>query len=536
MNREPDLSTACRAYGGIEDPSGGFVFQEAEIAMQAARLLGVELNIATPLLSREAILKQHKDGRIVAIVERKGQDVADKMEGWLPKKNQWTKIYNAQLSAPLEIEVGNYDDVVRHLVTESQEDYGWMLKTDGKWRLEPITHLRIALSSLGLNAKEVTTILGGSVFKAWTVVNKPFQPEYPGDREWNRKAAQLRFLPSQSKENLKYQHWSKVLNHCGSGLDDTIKQTGWARANGILTGGDYLKCWVASLFKEPLEPLPYLFFYGPQNSGKTVFHESLSTLFRPGYVRADISLTNPSGFNGELENAVLCAVEETDLKANKMAYNRIKDWVTSMRLPIHAKMKTPIHVNNATHWVQTANEERACPVFPGDTRIVIIPVKPLEKIIPRRHLNDKLEAEAPDFLAALLSLELPPTNDRLNLPVVMTREKEAIEETNKTDLQVYLEEHIHYVPGCLLPIAEFYQHFTESLEGAQVTKWSKIRIGREMPQDKFPKGRRKDGTWCYGNMSLVECEPKSAPLYRPLGSEFLEIKNDTINNVEQSTP
>jgi hypothetical protein len=104
----------------------------------------------------------------------------------------------------------------------------------------------------------------------------------------------------------------------------------------------------------------------------------------------------------------------------------------------------------------------------------------------------------------------------------MTRAKQAVEESNLTELEVFLHEHIHYVPGCMLPLSEFYERFMETLEGTQVAKWPKPRISREMPQDKFPKGRRKrDAAWCFGNMSLAKRIPIGPPLYRPLGNEFL---------------
>jgi len=59
--------------------------------------------------------------------------------------------------------------------------------------------------------------------KNWTLVNRPFRPEYPGGREWNRTSAQLRFKPSQDKEKLRYPTWLKMLNHLGTGLNEEIQ-------------------------------------------------------------------------------------------------------------------------------------------------------------------------------------------------------------------------------------------------------------------------------------------------------------------------
>lgn len=511
FNREPDLATASRAFGGLEDPKGGFIFREAESAINAARLLGVELEVATALRSRTTKLKQHRDGRLIAEIDRDNMDRGDDMPKWLAKGNgPWAKIFRTQLTDPPELEIGNYDDIVRHIVTESDEDYGWMLKSDNVWRTEPITHIREALGSLGLQAKDKTGILGTCIRKAWKIVNKPFQPEYPGNREWNRSAAQFKFLPTVEKGSLSYPTWLKILNHCGMGLDEAIKDNGWCQANGITSGADYLKCWIASLFQEPTEPLPYLFFYGPQNSGKSIYHEALSLLLTKGYKRADAALVSQAGFNGELEGAIICVVEETDLKQNRAAYNRIKDWVTSRDLLIHAKNKTPYHIPNTTHWIQCANQHQACPVFPGDTRITMSFVECLNPIdlIPKKMIIPMLEKEAPDFLASILGLELPPSNDRLNIPVLATGDKIMVEQLNQTELESFIAEKCKAFDGGLIKFSDFHDKFIEWIDINEAGKWSKIRVGREMPPQ-YPKGRDpKTGHFYFGNICWAVSNPE----------------------------
>lgn len=530
LNKEPDLSTACRAFGGLEDQSGSFVFREAEIAMKAAKLLGVGFEVGLPLRSRETKLKEHKDGRLLVQVEYKSQDRIEEMNGWLPQKDKWTRIYNVQNTAPTEPDVGNYDDVIRHLVTDSGEDYGWMIKSDGVWRNEPLTHVRIALGSLGLNTKDITTILGASVFKCWKVVNKPFQSEYPGDREWNRNAAQLKFLPSRDIDDLNWPTWKSILEHCGLGLNDAIKSNPWAKANGILTGGEYLKCWIASLFQEPLEPLPYLFMYGPQNSGKSIFHEALALLLTKGYKRADAALISQAGFNGELEGAIICVVEETDLRKNVAAYNRIKDWVTSRELLIHCKNKTPYHIPNTSHWIQCANDHRACPIFTGDTRITMCYVDYLDptQLIPKKHIIPQLEKEAPDFLADILKLELPASSDRLNVPAIETEDKHLAQKLNQTQLEMFLSEKVQQVPGRMIKFSDFYDMFIQWLDPNEISNWSKIKVGRDLPPI-FPKGRlHETGQFYIGNICWTgESTATKEILPRLiLKNDYLEPAND----------
>lgn len=502
LNREPDLRTAAKAYGGLEDKHGNFVFQEAEVAAKAARLLGVNLDVGIAMGGRETKLTTHRDGRLVVSVERKDMDLAEKLPGYLANKKEWLRIYNTQVTTPSEPEAGNYDDIVRHLVTETQEDYGWMIKSEGEWRYEPLAHVKVALGSMGLNQKDITSILGSSVFKCWKVVNKPFQPEYPGDREWNRNAAQLKFVPSKDKENLNYPTWHRILEHCGSGLNEAIKNNGWCKVNGIKSGGDYLKCWIASLFQEPLEPLPYLFLYGPQNSGKSILHEALSMLLTKGYMRADAALISQSMFNGELEGAIVCVVEETDLRRDRLAYNRIKDWVTSKHLLIHHKGRTPYHIPNSAHFIHTANEHQACPIFTGDTRITMIYVGPIEPLdmIPKKMLLPLLEKEAPDFLAELTSIELPPSNDRLNVPIITTEDKNLAQELNQTEFERFIAEKCNYIPGAWIKFSDLYDRFIEAVDPNEMHKWTKVRVGRSLPPN-YPKGRnRKDGQYYIGNI------------------------------------
>jgi hypothetical protein len=512
-NREADLPTAAKSYGGLEDTKGAFQFREAETAMKAAQLLGVHLNIQGHYVSRETKLKYHKDGRLQVTIERKDSDRSEEMAGWLPEKDKWVRLYNTQSQAKQEVEVGSYDDMLRHLVSGG-EDAGWVIKSDLEWCAEPLTHVVKALSSTGLKGEEVTAVVGGAVLRPWRLVNKPFQSEYPGDREWNRHAAQFKFTPTQDLDNLQYPTWQKILNHCGEGLNEGVKKNAWCRSAGIATGADYLKCWIASMLREPNQPLPYLFFHSKeQNTGKSSFWESISLLLTKGYQKAEAALTSQQGFNDELHGAILCSVEEIDLRNNKIAYNRIKDWVTGRELLIHPKGGTPYQTVNTTHWVQCSNDYQACPIFGEDTRIVMIQVKPLAPadLIPRKQLTVLLEKEAPDFLAEVLNLEIPPSNDRLNLPAIETEDKLMVQSLGRNELEVFIDECCTPSPGAWIKFSDFYAKFQEKCDPNAVNKWTKIRVGKEIPIA-YPKGRsRKDAQFYIGNIAFNGTTPEVKP-------------------------
>jgi len=525
LNREPDLPTAAKAYGGLEDPKGGFIFTEGEMAMKAVSQLGVQLNLERHYAGRQTKINLHKDGRLVAIVERKDMDRAEDMKGWLAKKDTWTKMFNTQTISAPEVEIANYDDIVRHLIA-GQEDAGWVIKSDGEWRAEPLIHIKAVLASDGNGAQETTTIIGNAIMRAWKIVNKPFQSEYPGDREWNRNAAQLRFLPTKDIDNLKYPTWAKILQHCGKGLDAAIAKNNWCKSNGIENGADYLKCWICSIFKEPMQPLPYLFFYSKeQGTGKSMFWEALSLLLTKGCQKAEVALTSQQSFNGELEGAIICSVEEIDLNSNKLAYNRIKDWVTARELLIHPKGGQAYNAPNTTHWIQCSNNPNACPIFDGDTRITMVhvPKIPVMELIAKKSIIPLLEKEAPDFLAEILNIELPVSPDRLNLPVIETEEKLNTMEMNKSQLDLFIAEYCVLDHGSCIKFSDFHAQFMSFCDPQEAEKWGKINTGKEIPPEFVKARHRKDAQLYIGNIKFKSQASQNPGKKFVVNEQFLDL-------------
>jgi len=436
------------------------------------------------------------------------------MPKWIENNKTWRRIFKITTKTATTTETQNFDDLIRHIVTENHQDAGWVIQTDGHWTEEPLGHIKMALKSMGHSAKMVEEIMGESVFRKWTLVNKPFQPEYPGDRQWNKDACQLRHFPSKS-DNLSFPTWNKILNHVGAGLDDVIQGDQWCLKNGILSGGDYLKCWVASLFQYPERSLPYLFLYGPEKSGKSILHEALSELItNKGYQRADTALLSAQGFNNELRHAVLCVIEEVNLSTkNRIAHNRIKDWVTSPMFQIHPKGGDPYMVINTMKFMQCSNYKNHCPIFVGDTRVTMINVLPPKELEDRLELIARCKKEAPDFLGRMFSMELPKSPDkRLNMPIIETVAKEQLQIENRSSLETFIEEKCFHVPGECIEFAEFYDEFTRWLDPNEIYDWSKVKVGRNIP-DKYPKGRREsDNHLCLGNMAWEKMESTKKPL------------------------
>jgi hypothetical protein len=485
FNRQPDLGIAAKAYGGVEDADkvGQYVFEEMSQAIKAAATLGQEINPINDM-DRETRLKTTKDGRLTMEITKKDED--EKMPGWLEKKNKWIRIFDVKLDTKKNEELGfnAYDNLIRELIAQSRETAGWVIFKDGVWVHEPINHVKLLLQNLGNDKGEAENIMGGIVNKSWRLVDLPFHEEYPGGRQWNKDAAQLKIQPANLEDDEKpsHPHWDKILNHVGQELNAALRDSPWAQRAGIKTGADYLLAWIASVIKYPFEPLPYLFLWGPEDSGKSIFHEAISEcLFTRGCVFADRALTSSNDFNGELANCIVAVIEEKDISKAKGAHNKIKSWVTARKLSIRRMRTDAYEKPNTTHWIQCANHRQNCPIFPGDTRITVLHVPDLMEMIPKKTLMPRLIDETPHFLYTLMNTLLPEPSDRLNIPVVVTESKTLSEEANRSVLQQFIDDSCQDAPGVLTLFRDFFNTFYESLTINEKDEWTTSRVLRELP-------------------------------------------------------
>lgn len=512
LNCPANFATAVRCHQGVERPDGRFEVPTVEQALAAlADLGGVGFECDKWLLIRSALLREHRDGRAVLSAIFMAQD--PQPNGWSRSKDgvYWERLVDILNEQP-EIEVP--DEFIRHLVAGGQ-DAGWYIYTRNNWTYESEGNIRKALSASGIPTKSHSIILGQCVLHPWYLVCKPFQTEYPGNRTWNRRAPQFAYEPAEGD----WPTWRKVLDHCGAGLTEAVQNHEWCKENGVVRGSDYLFMWAASLFQFPSEPLPYLFFYGPQDAGKTTFHEALGLLCkdRIGYVRADNALTSLSRFNAELAGSIICVVEEVNLNLHKDAYGRMKDWVTSKTVSIHEKGKTPYDAANNMHFIQTANEADAVPHFSGDTRIVVAFVDSFKAgKVPKIELIQKLEVEAPAFLYAAMNAELPKSPDRLRVPVVTSAEKMELEGSPHDLAKTFINQCLHPCPGNLIPMLTLYNAFQAFCPQAMRGRWPFDRFRKNIP-DHIVRG--KYGSGGYYHVANVSLEA-GAPVGRPFKKNF----------------
>lgn len=541
FNVELDMKTAARCYGAIPHPSGAQYFKSAEGAVMAGKDINIFIDLPTMANYCEAKMKENKDGKLVVeVVDKEHRLASDpKMQDWIKEGNVWKKLFNKPKTIYVDEEMYAHDDVIRHMITQSGEDHGWVINSDGHWNFEPLQNIKLALESMGIQSHEMKQLLGSNIMKYWKLVNIPFAPEYPGNRQWNRNSAMIKFQPSvEIPESLgtKCPHWLKVLSHVGKSLDVILPTYEWAYSNGINTGADYLIAWIASLFQEPTLPLPYLFLYGPQSSGKSILHESLSELIVNGVVRADNALLSKGNFNAELESAVIGVIEESNLGKNPEAANKIKDWVTSREIQIHKKGMTPYMIPNALHFIQSSNEIGACPIFKGDTRIQVFYVDAFKpgQHIPKAKLIQALVSEANDFMAYILNYQVPKSPDRLNVPVIETSEKLIIIDQNKSSIEQFLSSKCFHCPGAWMTFDKFYNEFINWM-GPTTEVWSKIRVGRGILPP-YIKGRNmSNNELMVANISFDQ-EAKEDGRYILNGEKLVKVQHEYIQESEEEVP
>lgn len=498
-NFPPTLRQICLSCGGYEgtETKQGFLFDFLEDLKEALKLLKSDVFIPEEAAGRGLSLHTDRD-RTLLCIEKKRNDEKKAFPKYVKTARGWeTVLWGATNTSDKEVEEerlwSTLDEKMRALKVMGKRGGSfdsWVLHDDNnQWVTHPKGNIEAFLMSDGI--LKPIPILGSAIFKAWTLINEPFSAEYPGGRLWNRDAAQFTYAPVELKEGGTPVHptWNRVMGHCGSDLNDYIPSLPWCADWGISTGGDYLTAWVACIMQNPFGKLPYLFMYGPQNSGKSSFHESLSLLFTSGVAKADRALTSEQGYNGELEGAVLAVVDEVDIsKAGSSVYNKLKEWVTGLTISIHAKYRQTEDMISTLHFVQMSNSRSSLPVFPGDTRITAMSVPALEEEIPRDRLRDLLREEAPHFMRTLIDLEIPDPTGRLMLPVIETQGKLDAAAGNLNELDQFIESHCHEIPGQAIKFSVFKDRFLSTLEEVYRGDW-KERLIRNQLAERFPVGR-----------------------------------------------
>ncbi len=496
FNRLPDVETACRANSGQRlEGKPHYVFPDGHHAIRAAEALGQKLNLDLSL--RDRVVELRVNNGYLTVYIKKEKDETDKpLKGWIEKRGHWVRDLDRRLSPEDTSDLGeaDYDGFLRSLRSPAGEVSGWTFHSArGDWSNTSGFTIKLILQGKGQIKNDAEVIMGKCAVNPWKLVCQPFQNEYPGGRQWNQDAPQLRFVPAQlDSGEAHHPHWDKILNHIGTELTPVLREHGWGRKYSVTTGAHYLLLWIASLFREPFRRTPYLFLHGNENCGKSIFYEAISLLMTQGVINASKAVTTTGDFNGELAGAILCYIEEIDVSHHKVALPRIKDWTMAEYILIRRMRLDAYQQPNTTHWVQVANHRDYCPIISGDTRITAIQVPDLmpKQEIAKETLQEHLKNEAPHFLHTLLNVELPPAVGRLRIPVIETESKLDAIELNMTSLDLFTEKCCKRVDGNTISFALFFDAFVKWLPDnerkdwkiqivAQNLKWERTKVGNQ---------------------------------------------------------
>jgi hypothetical protein len=519
FNRCVTLDTIAPIYGGKCSSKGDYIFRDCGTVEQFLEKISTVRELGCPPWARY---------RNITISPIKGAKVAIKFdiekgdgdsEDWLKRKTWWEKVIPVFEEEKI---LKPPDEVIRHVVS-SGEDAGWYIQSNGIWVHEPRPNVKDVLSSLSYSMTEISDLLGQCILDSWTLVNEPFGDEYPGGRKWNKFSPKLLFKPTEGK----HPTWDLILDHIGRSLDGPVRQNNWCVAHSVTTGAGYLLLWISVCFREPDQPTPYLFLYGPQESGKSILHEALSLLVDRGVERAEIALTDQRRFNENLAGAIICVTDEFNLAANKGAYERLKDWITAKNITIHPKGDKPFQLANTTHWMQVANNPSFCPIQFGDTRMMLLFIDKPANPIPKQELIKRLIDEAPAFLWTIFNTEIPPPVDRMRIPVILTEEKSEHVSNNANPVEQFILDQMFPCPGHLVGFGEFCKRFQVWLDqsGGRSIEWSKRRVSASIPlTESMPiKGRAgATGDICLGNFSFATDTPPETFRWEKVGERLVK--------------
>lgn len=417
------------------------------------------------------------------------------------------------------------DSKYRFVVTPDGDSWAWMHKSNVGWISAPSSHQVTDLldSDYGAGAsKELVPLMK---MNPWRLTNRPFEPEELPGRLLNHRAACFCCEPSSVPGG--HPHFDLILDHVGCSLDSVILNLDWCSEWNIHCGADYLRYWIASAVKHPFEPLPYLFLFGGQGSGKSIFFEMLSLLFPNAVCNLSSAMTNSSSFNAEMKSAVFGYVDEKDLNSKgqgETAYGRIKEWVTARTLTVHEKGKTPYQQPNTIKLIQCSNKIDAIRIDRDDTRVVAINVPQLSDPIPKSVLEARLVEESAFFLRTILTTEIPAARERLRVPHISTEDNLALGEMSMSTIQRWACDHLMFCPGQSVPLDEFRERYSAfaMTKGYPPAVARVISVELQKLPDRMLIGRRgKDNLTHLGNVCWKDKKLTPGKKLRLLGSRLV---------------
>jgi hypothetical protein len=202
--------------------------------------------------------------------------------------------------------------------------------------------------------------------------------------------------------------------------------------------------------------------------------------------------------------------------------------VTGRTALIHPKGGTPYTVKNNCHWMHFTNDATYCPVFEGDTRIVMTCVPKLINKIPTEQLREGLHNEAPAFMYTLLNKHLPPADNRLYLPILDTQVKQSTLEAKKSPFEQFCQDCVFEVDGGLTNTSHLYDTASnwikEHFGVADADYWTQRRMQQSIPMHWVKGLNGIERKTYFANITLEEnLEPTGRWVKAPKGKELVKL-------------
>lgn len=144
-------------------------------------------------------------------------------------------------------------------------------------------------------------------------------------------------------------------------------------------------------------------------------------------------------------------------------------------------------------------------------------ISPID-LVPKFLMEQQLKDESSFFLAAILQLDLPPTDSRLRIPVLDTASKLSIASASMNELDAFIVEHCRPCRGGTIKFSEFFDQFRQNV--VDTSKWTKHRVSKGIPPDKYIKGRsRSDNQLYIGNITWMVDDAQDALYHWTLESD-----------------
>ncbi len=422
----------------------GFSCGEFKQARNAVKYFGHIL----PKISDREFIFQFRSNAFTVQCPRMGS--SENVPGWgIASSKQFRLEFD--FAAP-ETNDAAPDNLVRYLQSGELEGIGYTIRhDDGQWGYPKTSDVRFFVKSKIGRDDNPEPILGRAVANPWRIVSIPYAPRFLPGRQINRGIQ----LIAAGNPDQPTPSFDSIRQHCGEGLDTATQHNQWCRRHGVRSGADYLLLYQASLIQRPAHPLPVIVTHSvEQNTGKSSLQRSTSLLFIGG--SANIQTCLNEQFNQQMAGAVLCYWEEFGIK--RAAYLKIKGWVEAPTILIREMRCNAYSLKNFCHFMGSLNDISLLEIEKADERFVIIPVKPLETVIPwKETFEPLLIGEAPHYLAKLQQVALPPSEGRCYLPILATDLKREAMNTAK--------EHAEIVPKLVQAIVELIDRWEGSWSG-----------------------------------------------------------------------